>query len=425
MIDRSDRHLIIGAGFSGLGVAAAFSRRGVAFDMVEADDEIGGNWYHGVYETVHIISSRRTTEYADYPMPAHWPDFPSKDQMLAYLRDYAEHWGLRAHLELGTAVTDVRPRGDGEAWEVTLASGERRLYGGVVVASGHHWDRRWPAYPGEFSGAMIHSRDYKRPEVLAGKRVLVIGGGNSACDIAVEAARFAASCHVSMRRGYWFMPKTMFGVPTVELVRPWMSLGLQRLILRALIGVIVGDYRRYGLQEPDHEIFAKHPTINSELLYYLRHGRITPHPDVDRWDGDDAVFVDGEREAFDLVICATGFHLSFPFVADGVVRWEDGMPDLIDGIVPPHHRGIYFFGTGQPRYGAGPLISAGAELLCAMIEAQRRLDRPIGAFLAGLGRRPPSTWLLDPHEVLRSARIGARALPWAVRLEPWLRSRAA
>src|SRR5262245_49495064 len=178
-------------------MAAACKRHGIPFDVFEADDEVGGNWYHGVYENVHIISSRRTTEYKDFPMPADWPDFPSAQQMLAYLKSYAAANDLRPHIAFRSAVAKVAPATGGH-WEVTLASGERRVYAGVVIANGHHWDRRMPEIPGTFSGEFIHSKDYKTPKTLVGKRVLVIGGGNSACDIAVEAARFASTAHVSM-----------------------------------------------------------------------------------------------------------------------------------------------------------------------------------------------------------------------------------
>lgn len=420
--ERVERHLVIGAGFSGLGVAAAMARAGIAYDQVEADDDLGGNWKHGVYENVHIISSRKTTEYKDWPMPADWPDFPSAAQMLTYLRGYADRWKLRAHLELSTRVTWVEPVGDG-TWRVTLTQGEAsvvRRYGGVVVCNGHHWDRRWPSYPGAFTGTMIHAKDYKRPEQLAGQRVLVIGGGNSACDIACEAARTATAAHVSMRRGYWFMPKTMFGLPTAELLQPWLPVRVQRAIIKTMCRVIVGPYTRYGLAEPDHEPFEYHPTINGELLHYLRHGRITPHPDVARWEGKDAVFTDGSRATFDLVVCATGYHVSLPFVAPGVIPWKDGLPELYGGVVPPGQRNFYVFGVGQPRYGAGPLITAGARTLCAMISAQRQLAHPIGDVLRRMGARPPTTHLLDPFRVIRQARMGERVLPRLPRLEPWI-----
>ncbi|WP_437970069.1 NAD(P)-binding domain-containing protein [Sorangium sp. So ce260] len=422
MSDHEHKHAIIGAGLCGLGVARAFKRSGIPFDVFEADDDVGGNWYHGVYETVHIITSKRTTEYSDFPMPADYPDFPSAAQMLDYLRAYADHFGLREHIAFRTRVTRVAPRGDGR-WEVTPsgpAGGAPRVYGGVVVCNGHHWDPRMPDIPGTFSGQLMHAKHYKRPEALAGKRVLVLGGGNSACDIAVEASRFGASSHISLRRGYWFLPKMMLGVPTVELLKPWMPRWFQRRFLKALVRLTVGRYDRYGLPHPDHEPFERHPTINSELLYHLRHGRITPHPDVRRLDGDAVEFVDGARERFDLIVAATGYHVSFPFLADGVISWKNGLPQLIDGIVPPSHKNLYVFGLGQPRYGAGPLVTAGADLLCTMVATQQQLKHPLGALLARMNHKPPHTLLQDPFQVLRSVRMSKRLLPRLPRLEPLL-----
>jgi uncharacterized NAD(P)/FAD-binding protein YdhS len=425
---------IVGAGFSGLGVAAAFVRHGIPIDVFEAEDSVGGNWHHGVYETVHIISSRKTTEYADFPMPADWSDFPSAAQMLAYLNAYCDHAGVRERLSLRTRVVRIAPADEAAGtWEITTerrvegsSEVERatRIYAGVVVCNGHHWCPRMPAYPGRFDGELLHSKQYKRPEQLRGKRVLVIGGGNSACDIAVEASRFAETAHVSMRRGYWFMPKTFLGVPSIELMRPWMPPIAQRLLVKAMVRVVVGPYERYGLMHPDHEPLEHHPTINSELLYHLRHGRITPHPDIARWDGREVTFADDTKEAFDLVIAATGYDVSFPFLADGVVSWRDGFPQLIGGCMPPDRKNLFFFGLGQPRYGAGPLISAGAELVCAAVATQRELDVPVGAVLAALGQRPPRTWLLDPFQVLRQVRFGTRLMPRLPRIAPLVMRRA-
>jgi len=340
--------------------------------------------------------------------------------MLTYLRGYADHHQLRPHIEFRTRVQKVEPAfkdSDDGRWRVTLESGESRVYGGVVVCNGHHWNKRMPEYPGRFEGPILHSKDYKRPDVLRGKRVLVIGGGNSACDIAVEAARFASAAHISMRRGYWFVPKTMFGVPTVELMRPWMPAAVQRRFIKALVRVFVGRYSDYGLAEPDHEPLEHHPTINSELLYHLRHGRITPHPDVARWDGNEVEFVDGARAPIDLVVAATGYHVSFPFLADGILEWRRGMPVLIGGVVPPGRRNLYVFGLGQPRYGAGPLISAGADLLCVMVRTQEQLANPLGSVLERMGARSPRSYLQDPFALLRQMKIGRQVLPRLPRLE--------
>lgn len=416
----ADTHLVIGAGFSGLGVAAALKRRGIPVTVVDAADDIGGNWYHGVYEHVHIISSRRTTAYTDWPMPADWPDFPSAGHMLTYLRGYADHWDLRPLIACDTRVTRVEPAPD-DHWLVTFADGRRRTFAGVVVCNGHHWDRRMPQYPGRFTGQLIHAKDYKSADQLRGRRVLVIGGGNSACDIAVDAARCGQSAHLSLRRGYWFLPKTALGVPTVELLKPWMPLPVQQLLVKCLVRLIVGPYERYGLPHPDHAPFTRHPTINGELLHFLRHGRITPHPDVRRLDGDTVTFADGSQVAVDLIVAATGYHVSFPFLADGLVRWQaNGMPEIITGILPPDHKNLYFFGLSQPRYGAGPLISAGAATLCTMIETQRALRHPLGAVLRRLGVKPLTTWIQDPFHLLRLTRRSQRLLRHLPRLEPWI-----
>lgn len=424
MFNEEDRFAVIGAGFSGLGIAAALQRHRIPFEVFEANDDLGGNWYRGVYETVHIISSRRTTEYTDYPMPAEWPDFPSKDQMLAYLRDFAEHHRLREHIRFSTRVERVEPT-ENDRWRITLTSGEVHEYAGVIVANGHHWAQRWPTYPGEFAGHQMHSKEYTRGAQLEGQRVLVVGGGNSACDIAVEAARVGAAAHISMRRGYWFLPKTLFGVPTVEIMKPWMPISAQRLLLKGLLRVVVGRYEDYGLPHPDHRIFERHPTVNSELLYNLRHGRIAPHPDIERFEGHRVHFVDGSHVDVDTIVYATGYHLRFPFLADGIVEWNDGIPDLLNGVVPRRHRNLYVFGIGQPRYGAGPLISAGAETLCRLIEAQRQIPYPIGQVLERMGARPLTSFLLDPHEVLRKSRQGQRMIPRIPEIAPLLMERPA
>jgi cation diffusion facilitator CzcD-associated flavoprotein CzcO len=260
MKNRSEKFLIIGAGPCGLGVAKALKEAGIAYEQVEADRQVGGNWYHGVYETTHIISSRKTTEYPDFPMPADYPDFPSQRQMSDYYRLYSERFGLRENIEFNTKVVMCRPLDGGETWEVELATGERRSYKGVIVCNGHHWDKRFPNYPGEFAGEMIHSKDFKKPAQLEGKKVLVIGGGNSACDIASEAARVATEAHLSLRRGYWFLPKTLFGKPSAESWAMYLPVFLQRSILKIFLRVVVGKYEDYGLPPPDHKLFEHHPT---------------------------------------------------------------------------------------------------------------------------------------------------------------------
>jgi cation diffusion facilitator CzcD-associated flavoprotein CzcO len=425
MEDRRDRMLVIGAGPVGLGIARALKARGIAYDQLEADDDVGGNWYHGVYTTAHIISSRRTTEFTEYPMPASYPDFPSRQQMVDYLRDYARHFELRGAIEFKRKVVLVQPRQD-ELWDVGLAGGTQRIYKGVLVCNGHHWSKRFPDYPGRFSGTYIHTKDYKSPDQIAGRRVLVIGGGNSACDVASEAARVGSSCDLSLRRGYWFLPKTLLGQPLVEALPLAMPVWLQRLLLRAALRLVVGDYRRYGLPKPDHKIFEHHPTINSELLHYVKHGRIKPRPDVRRFDGRRVEFVDDGSGEYDIVICGTGYHVDFPFLPRGMVPVTGGLAHVYGGALLPQYRHLYVIGTMQPRYGFGPLLTEGADLLATMIELQDKMTLPLGRVLQAMGQKPPASHLINPGWALRQMRRAKRLLPrFAPRVERRLKRKIA
>lgn len=415
-----EKMLVVGAGPVGLAVAKGLKQRGIPYDHVEADDAVGGNWYHGVFESTHIISSRKTTEFADYPMPETYPEFPSCHQILEYLTNFANEFGLVDLIEFETKVVAARPC-ENDRWEVALDSGEKRIYKGVIACTGHHWDRLWPEYPGEFTGRWIHSKDYKSPEELRGKRVLVIGGGNSACDVATDAARVAKSAHISMRNGHWFLPKTLMGVPTVEILRPWMSMPIQRLVLRILLKAAVGDYRNYGLQRPHDRIFDRHPTINSELLQFLKEGRVKPLPGVHALDGDAIEFEDGRREKFDIVVCATGFHVSFPYLPEGLVEVRNAVPQLHAGSAPTNYKNIYIVGSLQVRYGFGPVLTPYADLLCDMIELQELMTLPVGRVAKSLGDRIPKSASFDPFQALRTIRLARKALPLVLLRDKQLR----
>ncbi len=414
MKNRETKHkiAIIGAGPVGLSAARAVKLKGIAYEQFEAEAAVGGNWRGGVYKTAHIISSRKTTEFPDYPMPSHYPDFPSAAQMLAYLNDYSKHYQLLDQITFNTKVENVAPRLDG-LWDLRLSSGETRIYDGVIVCNGHHWERRWPEYPGEFTGKIIHSKDFEDPSQLQGQRVLVIGGGNSACDIVSEAARVSSSAHLSLRRGYWFLPKTFYGVPTAELLRTWMPVWMQRIYFAALLKIVVGDYRNYGLMKPDHKIFEHHPTINTELLHYLKHGKIAPHPDVKSFEEKTVEFIDGVKEDFDLIVCATGFDVSIPFLAPDIVEIKGSIVKVQWGFVAPQHRQLYIYGWAQARFGFGPLLTPASELIADLILLQRRIKHPIGEVLSKMHQPLPQSHLLDPVATLSELK-SAKSMLWLI-----------
>jgi hypothetical protein len=207
------------------------------------------------------------------------------------------------------------------------------------------------------------------------------------------------------------------------MVKPWIPVWAQRIFLKLVLRIVVGKFSQYGLPEPEHRIFEAHPTINSELLYYMKQGRIRPKPDIARFDGKSVHFVDGSREEFDVVVCATGFHVSFPFLPAGLVPVKGSVALLYAGCVLAEYKNLYIIGTSQVRYGFGPVVTPGVDLIARMIEAQNHMELPIGLVLKESGVRPPRTHLVDPHAAIRSIRRGKRFLPLLVKREKKLRER--
>jgi hypothetical protein len=406
-----DRHIVIGAGPVGLAMAAALKKRAIPFDLIDAAPGVGGNWLHGVYRTAHIVSSKKATQYADYPMPDDYPDFPSADQMLRYLQAFANDRGVMQHAEFNKKVVRAAPDDSG-GWLVTFADGEERTYKGVIVANGHHWDKRFPAFRDTFSGDMLHSKDYVGPAQLEGKRVLVIGGGNSGVDMAVDAGRFASSSDISLQSGYWYLPKTFLGRPLTDIPLWGLPIFLQRAILKSIITLTIGDYRRYGLARPNHKIFERHPAFGTDLLNAIRLGRVKPRPGISSVDGKTITFVDGTSADYDMIVAATGFHTSFPFLPEGLVEVKDNVVQVYGGAFPPGARGLYIVGWAQARNGFGRLMTPLADLYARMISFQDELQLPLGTLMeSSFTQSLPTTHLVDPEKSRREIRLAHLILP--------------
>ncbi|KAL9647326.1 hypothetical protein ABK040_011692 [Willaertia magna] len=420
-----NKFLVVGCGFSGISVSGSLTRNGIPFDVVESQEHIGGNWFSGVYETVHIISSKKTTELKDFPMPEDYPDFPSAKQMLNYFENYCKYFRINERLTLNCEVISLDKIND--KFEVTFKFKKTNeikkfIYKGVIINNGHHWDRRMPKYEGQdnFTGEIIHSKDYHHPKQLENKRVLVIGAGNSGCDVSVEAARFALSSDISMRRGYFFIPRTIMGIPIVELMKSWMPMFLQRLVFINLLRLTTGlNYSKVyhpNLQLPDHLLFEHHPTINSELLQFIKLGKIIPHHDVKRFLGDKKIeFNDGSIIEVDLVVFCTGYKTTIPLLDKFTKKTSEGYPQLFLTIGVPNIKYLYFMGIGQPRYGAGPLLTSASEMLARCIKEQDNVKYPIFDVLASvIGTHFPNAKrsnsktndiLIDPHVIWKHTRI--------------------
>jgi len=364
---------IIGAGAAGLAAARALHARGQAYDQFESESDLGGNWAFGVYDGAYLISSRNTSGFTEFPMPQDYPDFPSREQVRVYLRAYADHFDLRPRIAFGQSVVSLaRAEGAATGWRVRTQTGREAVYDSVVIANGHLWDKNVPTPPGDFRGKQLHSRDYRNIADIEGRRVLVVGAGNSGCDLAAEAAFAGLRVTLSLRRGYWFLPKTLFGVPRAELLIEKLPKPFKTLLLSWLGFVVLGRIHRRGLPRPDHAFLKEPPIINSLLFYLLEHGRVAIAPEIERFDGHDVVFHNGTRATFDTILWATGYKVSFPFLQDGHLDWRHGVPLRVGGgVLAPRAPGLYFNGLASPRGGNFPMHSAGAELIAECIAAQR------------------------------------------------------
>jgi thioredoxin reductase len=386
------RVCVIGAGSSGIAACQVLHARGIEFDCFETGSEVGGNWRYmndngmsSSYRSLHINTSRRTMAYATYPMPEDYPDYPSHWQIAQYFDDYVDHFGFRDRIRFRTEVTKVEPA-EGGGWRVrwrALETGEEGedTYSAVFVANGHHWDARWPepAYPGQdrFEGEQLHVHDYKTPDVLEGKRVLVLGIGNSATDIAVEASRIADRTLLAMRRGAWILPKYLKGRPTDELGNAFVSrlpLAVGRTFYSRMLKTAIGDPMDYGLPEPDHKLAEAHPTISAELLPRIGHGDIIVRPNIAEFTGGRTVrFEDGTKEEVDLVVYCTGYKISFPFFDDDLLAAPDNEIGLYRRVVSPDHPGLYFIGLLQPLGAIMPLAEAQSEWIADVLEGKVEL----------------------------------------------------
>lgn len=394
LVDRRHAICVVGAGSSGLAAGKNLREHGFEVDIIEREDEVGGNWNFGkpnsrVYESTHTISSKPFTQYPDFPMPDRFPDYPHHSEILEYLKRYKQHFGLDEAIEYEASVVDIEPRDGGELWEVTVepagAEAETRLYSGVVIANGHNWYPKTPDFPGEFTGEVIHSADYKSPEVLKGKRVMVVGAGNTGCDVAVEAGQNAEICYHSTRRAYWYSPKYVMGKPSDQLYDLMLSVPMPRRLLQMLLEktatLTSGNLERVGLPEPDHHFLETHPIVNSLLLYYVGHGEIVPKPNIERFEGKTVHFEDGSSEEVDLIVYCTGYLIQFPFINQEHLNWGAGRPDLYMHVFHPDYANLAVIGLIQPDSGQFKLVHWQSVAVAKLLRLRRERPAEIDEFM--------------------------------------------
>lgn len=383
------RVAVIGAGAAGLCAAKHLLGKGVEPTIFEIGSRIGGLWVYEndsglspAYKSLHVNSEVLITAYKDFPFPADGPIFPDHAGMASYLEAYADRFDLRRHIRFQTEVVQVSPHTD--AWNVTTKDGSSERFDAVVVASGHQGVPSHPPFRRDFTGEYLHSKAYRVPEPFRGKRVLVVGMGNSGCDIAADICTVTETTVLAARSPVLLMPRMLFGVPTsrvmARLEKPWMPWPVRRRIREFISRVAHGRMEQWGFVTPRTKT---HPTSHPSLISHMMWNRIRGKSGVASVRGDEVTFADGSAERFDTIIAATGYEISLPFLAESLSPVQGKWLDLFHRVVPPDQRGLYFVGFFNVSGGGNiRMMDDQAEWIAAIEAGEIHLPTPDAMWLA-------------------------------------------
>ncbi|GGT69624.1 SDR family NAD(P)-dependent oxidoreductase [Streptomyces althioticus] len=377
------RVAVVGGGIAGIAAVKALLQAGVEVFGVERAEELGGLWRlapdTAAYEGLRLNTSKPRTEFADHPMPKEWPDYPTRAQLLAYVRDYAERFDVPRHFRTATELTAARRTEDGWRLELTGPDGAyEETVTHLVVANGHNHTPRVPIppYPGTFEGTTSHAHTYREPSEFAGRRVLVVGTGNSAMDIATELAGQADEVLISARRGVWVLPKTLFGRPTdqwngaLAAVLPWR---LRQRISQTMLRLAARGTEGPALPPSPEGVLQDHPTLSDTVPALVRAGRIGVRAGIERFEGRRVRFTDGREDEVDHVLWCTGYRATVPFLDPALVPDPARLP-LYRHVLPLDDDALSFVGLMQSTGSALPVVEAQSRLLAAYVTG--RLRRP-------------------------------------------------
>ncbi len=366
--------LVIGAGPAGVATAASLARRGIPYRLLERGETLGHSWEH-LYDSLVLHTGRHMSTLPGQRYPAGTPLFPSRDDFVRYLRDYAAARGIR--VETGCEVRDLRRSTHG--WGVTLGDGTHVEGSAAVVCTGIIANPRRPELPGSegYRGRLLHSVEYRRPHDFVGKRVLVVGVGNSGGEIASELAGEGAQVTVLVRSGANVVPLTIAGVPI-----QYLSSALRALPRRAHEWVArrvqqITDRRRGPpvIPRPAHSPLDAIPIIGFHLVDAITAGRVAVRLGTfDHLTSDGAVFSDGTSAPFDAIILATGFAPALGMLGDLVQRDARGFAQRRDRVTSADQPGLYFVGHNYDATGGLANIKRDAVLAAERIAWCRRRE---------------------------------------------------
>ncbi len=366
-IAQSRRVAVIGAGISGLAAAKCLLDEKLVPVVFEQATEIGGVWnYHeelpaggGVmYRSLRTNTSRQTFAFSDFPFDAALPDYPAHGDVLQYLHDYTTHFGLAPFLRLNTLVEAIEPVKDGH-WQVRTRTGDTvvtEIFDAVVVCCGRENSPFVPVIPGAetFTGKILHSSAYQGPEDFAGSRVIVVGVGSCGADLATEVSAVAQRVYVSVGKGAWFLPRYVQGRPydhhltrlVAALPEAVRRVAFERRLVREYrrAGITLEQLRAKSLPMPEFDLWRTRLTPVSDFPAKVANGTLLVRPRIERIEGQEVVFGDGQREEVDIILCCTGYTLHLPFFPASLLEVKKNAIELYKQVFHPDLPNLAFVG---------------------------------------------------------------------------------
>ncbi len=415
----SDRICVVGAGPAGLTAVQVLRERDLPVRCFEKGPAIGGQWRVNnesgtstTYASLELMSSRARTGFRRFRFPATTSRYPRLHEVREYLEDFARAYQLYDDIVFDCEVTRLEMTEDG--WKVTSVRGEEGFYRAVIVANGHHSVPLWPEVPAGYEGEVSHSASYREPAPFRGKRVLVLGFGNSGADIASEVSAVAATTTLATRSTGHLLPKTVAGAPldwfdtSIATLLPFR---LRQTVLAALLRVSRRDNRAFDIPEPQHGLLRRVPVTVPQFAECLSRGTVKLSPAITDADGLAVRFADGSVQEFDQILCATGFRVSHPFLERFQVD-TCGAP-LYRRMVHPDLRDLFFLGLIDPNGGILPVLETQCEWVADVLEGRVSIPER-SAMLRAIGQeahahrrrfqapRGSATWLLcDRYPYMR------------------------
>lgn len=436
----SKRVAVIGAGASGICAAKVLKDYGFNVTVFEMGSNIGGMWCYkndnnlsSAYRTLHINTSKGVTRFSDLPFEDDVQPFPDHVDMHRYLAGYADHFAVTPLIRFNTLVESIEPLSPESTdssgkesnrsprWRIRPVGAEAELFDSVVVAAGHlHVPRHVPQFQDEFQGEYLHSHHYDDPDGYVGKRVCVVGVGNSACDIASDLCVTSKRCVIVARSGVMILPKHIFGKPftdlSMRLQRPWIPYSVRGRIIRTMTWLIHGNMQQLGFIKPDKR---SHTTSNGTIVTDIAYRRITVKQGIERIVGKRIHFSDGTDDEFDVLIGATGYKTDLSFMADGVIEQDDNQIDLYQRIVPPSSPGLYLLGYFNTDTSLNYIFEHQAHWVAAIESGEAELPAEEDMKQAVIERRQ---WVSDFYRGSPRHHLEEESVPYLQALQQSLKS---